>query len=238
MNFIKTIQNVQNFEVNNYVNLNNNNVNKSDKGEENMKCDLNIETIVNIEKLVINNNLEQPIKKTEIIVDVPIYGKEKIINNVKARLLVDKDDYYKYDLMNKTIYYNHNCGYAQIWWDNKIQYLHRLIMNDMKPELINDPNLTVDHIDRNKLNNTRVNLRLANRSQQCGNRKENSNKKYQVGKGVSYNAKTGKWVCSCSRKDIGKKYNKSFNTIEEAKEAYEKVSKEYFGEFAHYGNGF
>src|SRR6187551_882360 len=49
--------------------------------------------------------------------------------------------------------------------NRKVVSLHRQIMN------VHDSNTLIDHIDGNGLNNTRANLRIANRSQNGCNRR-------------------------------------------------------------------
>ena len=62
-----------------------------------------------------------------------------------------------------------NTGYAVHWYSDsqtgkrKALYMHRFIMDA-------PPDLQVDHIDRDRLNNTRANLRFATRSQNQGNK--------------------------------------------------------------------
>jgi hypothetical protein len=58
-------------------------------------------------------------------------------------------------------------GYAITKIDGKEVRMHRFIMNETDPEVI------IDHKDRNRLNNTRKNLRKYNRVQNANNRSDN-----------------------------------------------------------------
>jgi len=86
-----------------------------------------------------------------------------------------------------------------------------------------------DHIDRDKLNNRRENLRTATTSQNHGNLKAFKNNKLGV-KGVSLH-KCGKYVAQIK---IGKDniYLGLFSTIEDAKKSYDEAAQLYFGEFS------
>ena len=76
-----------------------------------------------------------------------------------------------------------SSGYAVHYEDRRTIFMHRLIMNA-------PPHLQVDHINQNRLDNRRENLRFATRSQNQANkgRQVNNTSGY---KGVSFRA--GKW---------------------------------------------
>lgn len=89
----------------------------------------------------------------------------------------------------------------------------------------------VDHKDGNPLNNTRDNLRLANKALNMQNRVKykNSTSGY---KGVS--CRNGKWVTRIQAD--GKRLNLgAFDTPEEAHAAYCEAARKYHGEFANFG---
>lgn len=102
-------------------------------------------------------------------------------------------------------------------------YLHRLIMNT--PE-----GFDTDHINHDKLDNRKENLRIVSRSQ------NNMNQRPQIGrtskyKGVHWNKRGGNWKSEI--KMNGKsKWSRVFKTEQEAVIAYNKAAKELFGEFA------
>ena len=89
--------------------------------------------------------------------------------------------------------------------------------------------LEVDHIDRNPLNNSVENLRLATGQQNCRNQDKRTTNKSGV-KGVHFNRQTGRFRASIMvnwRKfNLGEYY-----TLEEAAAARKAAEIKYFGEF-------
>ncbi len=90
--------------------------------------------------------------------------------------------------------------------------------------------LLVDHIDFNKLNNCKANLRFVTKAQNnryVGKRKNNTSGY----KGVRWCKKGKRWrseiTVNWEHKWLG-----YFDTVEEAATAYNEAAKEYFGEFA------
>ena len=96
------------------------------------------------------------------------------------------------------------------------EFLHNAIM---KPPL----GLTVDHIDGNKLNNQRSNLRICSHAQNSRNRKRGKNNTSGY-KGVSLHKKTGKWSAQIQ---LG-----LHNSKEEAAKAFDIAARQLFGEYA------
>lgn len=112
---------------------------------------------------------------------------------------------------------------------SKTKLLHRLIMEA-------PPHLEVDHINGDRRDNRRSNLRLCNRQGNACNRGANkTGRVYEHSfKGISRssNKKLNKrWR---ARVGIGGKayYSKYFFTSEEAAHAYDKLAKKHHGEFA------
>lgn len=64
--------------------------------------------------------------------------------------------------------------------------LHRLILD------VSDPEIKVDHIDRDPLNNRRVNLRICTHAENCQNRPSNPNTRSSH-RGVSWHSATNSW---------------------------------------------
>jgi hypothetical protein len=107
-------------------------------------------------------------------------------------------------------------GYAVATIDSKQVSMHRLLLG------VTDPKVHVDHINQNRADNRRSNLRLCNQSQNQANRKV---KGFTITKHGKYRV----LVCKHRiRKHIG-----YFDTQKEAEEAYKKAKIELFGEFAH-----
>lgn len=111
--------------------------------------------------------------------------------------------------------------------DKPIISMHRLIMN-----CIDSKNILVDHKNHNGLDNTRGNLRLATKAQNCKNRRSARNSSSQY-LGVSLNKKTGYYTAQIC---LGNKKVKSlgwrFVNEEDAAKAYNEAAKIVHGEFA------
>ncbi len=99
--------------------------------------------------------------------------------------------------------------------------LHRLLIN---PET----GLVTDHINGDRLDNKRNNLRMCSSSANNQNRPNNNKNGYR---GITWNKRRKKWVAQISidNKNKGLGY---FITKEEAAEAYNAVASKLHGEFA------
>jgi len=140
-------------------------------------------------------------------------------NKGKYQTLVDDKDY---DRLNKFRWSITNNGYAI----RRSKYGYFL----MHREIIEIPNgYEADHINGNKLDNRKQNLRIATRSQNNANQRINS---YNTSgyKGVSWNKTLKLWMAYI--KVDGKRYVKWAKNKEKAAEKYNQMAKEYFGEFA------
>lgn len=104
----------------------------------------------------------------------------------------------------------------------KKESLHRLIMGAGTGDV-------VDHIDGNPLNNCRSNLRLCMNSQNLKNRKLNKNNKSGF-KGVVKSSFGNKWRARITS-DGARIALGSFDTAEEANEAYVRAAKILHGDF-------
>lgn len=100
-------------------------------------------------------------------------------------------------------------------------FMHQSIMGARKE-------LTVDHINGDKLNNTRENLRFATQSQNSVNRVVVNPSGYR---GVQFDKVTKKWKAKIT-KDYKQYALGSYETKEEAAKAYDKSAIELYGEFA------
>lgn len=128
--------------------------------------------------------------------------------------LIDNEDYIR---LKHITWYLSVRGY--VMRSNKFKefplYLHQNIIQVPK-------GMHTDHINGDKLDNRRANLRMATASQNGANSKSD---------GVSLRKDTGKWRSriTINRKEISLG---NFDTREEAIEAHNIASKKYFGEFA------
>lgn len=111
-------------------------------------------------------------------------------------------------------------------------YLHRLIVhNDLIKQCQAEQ---VDHIDRDRLNNRRNNLRICTAIQNAANRSAKEGKRF---KGVFHRKylKTRPFVSYVDSKSRGnrkRQYLGYYDTAEEAARAYDCAAKEIWGEFA------
>lgn len=138
--------------------------------------------------------------------------------------LVDDDDF---QFLNQWNWFIGNDGYAKRSQHNlytsKTICMHRLIMNASRCDI-------VDHIDMNRLNNQKSNLRLCNRKQNAANSliPRNNSSGY---KGVYWHKTNKKWHAQIkvNYKTI---FLGCFNTKEEAALAYNNGALKHQGEFA------
>ena len=106
--------------------------------------------------------------------------------------------------------------------------MHRLIAAAFLP--IDTPNLQIDHIDGDGINNTRDNLRLATGSQNLGNTRISKHNRSGY-KGVSWNIRRSKWRAYIL--GDGKQRSLGYYTDRiEAAKAYDNAARELHGEFA------
>jgi hypothetical protein len=140
--------------------------------------------------------------------------------------LVDDADF---DLLNKHKWFYHHHGYAMRRNGKKMCFMHRVIMDTPK-------GMYTDHIDHDKLNNQRCNLRICTLSENNRNakKKKNGTSKYM---GVCLvKAATNLYYYRTTIAVNGKSITKSFPSTPEgemqAALCYNKMAKKYFGEFA------
>lgn len=122
----------------------------------------------------------------------------------------------------KTIYVRRGSGSK----GHKITFMHRLIMG------VTDPNILVDHKNRNGLDNRRCNLRIATKSQNAYNKTKQKNNTSGF-KGVTKSTQHGNlrflariWV------DGKMLHLGTFMVAIEAAKCYNKAAIKFHGEFA------
>ncbi len=138
-------------------------------------------------------------------------------------VIVDRDDE---DRLSRHVWHRDTNGYARAMlkidgrW--KLVRMHRLLTQA-------PPDLYVDHIDCNRLNNTRANLRLCTPQQSVANiAKYRGQSRF---KGVHWHKGAGKWMSQI--KVAGRHvYLGLFENEEIAAAAYERAAKSVHGEFA------
>lgn len=154
------------------------------------------------------------------MIEVPLtQGKIALIDDIDGDLL---DFKWRVKIFNRNSYAIRDAG-------KKVIFMHRIILQRILERELDIREFT-DHVDCDGLNNTRSNLRIADRNQNTWNtRKRITN--ISGFKGVSWNNKRKKWTAQISvfSKD---KHIGYFDDPEEAYEAYCNAAIEYFGEFA------
>ena len=140
---------------------------------------------------------------------------EMMLKNNKI-VKFDKEDF---NLINKYFWNTTNTNYVYTRYMGKWIYMHRLIM---QKELNNKPQLDIDHINHNTLDNRKCNLRLATKSQNSMNRKS---------KGYYYDKRCNKYIVRIKFNNktilIGR-----FENEKDAIKARKEAEKKYYGEFA------
>jgi hypothetical protein len=134
--------------------------------------------------------------------------------------LIDDVDF---DLVSKYRWYKNKVGYA-VNDTHTRKSLHRLLMSF--------PKSGVDHINKNKLDNRRSNLRVCNQSQNTANSAKRTTNTSGF-KGISFEKRNPnmKWVVNLT-KNYKHIYGGAFRTKHEAAKRYSELAKELFGEFA------
>lgn len=153
-------------------------------------------------------------------------AKELTLSKGKATALVDDEDFAM--LCHRTWTYS-PLGYAYTRTTSNYKstcfYLHRVIMGAKKGEI-------VDHINGDKLDNRRANLRVGTQRQNLANTGMSKNNTSGY-KGVI--RQKNKWVAQIYYRLNGKRNNIHLGTYETAKEAalaYDKKAIELHGNFA------
>lgn len=147
----------------------------------------------------------------------------------KIPLGIDAKDGYtivdaNYSNLDEHKWFKSDSGYAKARIDKKIVLIHRLILGITKETEY------ADHINGDRLDNRRSNLRIVTHRQNMMNVRPRSANGY---KGVSHSPSTkNKWraYINPNRKQINLGY---YATPEEAAKAYDEAAIKYFGEYAY-----
>lgn len=141
-------------------------------------------------------------------------------------ILVDDEDF---EWLNQWRWWVDNRGYARRTYKDPetkkvvLVQMHRLILG------INATEVQGDHINGNKLDNRRANLRPCHISENVRNRKMHKGKRFGL-KGV-YKGKRGRFYSSIFHNGV-KRHLGSFDTAEDAAEFYQLASDMLHGEFS------
>lgn len=135
--------------------------------------------------------------------------------NVKAKALIDLDDVERVS--------KHKWRFGNgIYVDNpKVGFLHKFIANS---------SIEQDHINRNKLDNRKDNLRPCEHVQNCQNRDKPSNNTSGA-KGVCFKTRTKKFDAYITLNGKNKHLG-CFVDLISAAESYNEMAVKHFGEFA------
>lgn len=135
--------------------------------------------------------------------------------------IVDDEDF---EELNKYKWYFYH-GYAArtLWPSRKNIYMHRNI-------IYVDSGMEIDHKNGNKLDNRRLNLRIATHSQNSKNQRIPKNNTSGF-KGVTLNKRDGNWT-SQIKVDGKHIFLGNYVLAEDAALAYDKAACKYFGKFA------
>ena len=141
-------------------------------------------------------------------------------------VLFDDEDF---ELVNAYHWHVDNAGYARtnIWSGGRksaAPRMHRLILGDV------DSKLHIDHINGNKLDNRKSNLRICTASENARNRGKQRNNTSGY-KGVCYDKARQKWKAEIKANGVRRMLGR-FNTAEDAHQAYVNAAKELHGDFA------
>lgn len=156
-------------------------------------------------------------------------------NKIPYFAIVDDEDFErvnkcKWQLMTAGTITKSYYAIRMIWTNGirKSIYLHREVMGAEKGQ-------SIDHIDRNGLNNQKSNLRFATLSQNQWNRKGWGTKTSSKYKGVYWHKKQKMWFIKIGIKKDGKNkviYLGRSKDEKEASKIYNEAVIKYFGKYA------
>ena len=139
-------------------------------------------------------------------------------SNDNEKFYFDLEDYEK---IKNYCWSTNIYGYMCSKCDDEHILMHRIIMDE------NNPNIEVDHFNRDRKDNRKKNLRLLTREHNNWNKGLQVNNESGV-TGVRFNKEAQKWVAYIMRKHLG-----TFNSFDDAVKARKKAEQKYFGEYSY-----
>lgn len=170
--------------------------------------------------------MTQPIINVNINIAAPIEDPNTVRVPFTCRgeikyFLVDREDF---DRVNEHKWYLNIHGYMRLRGGGGV--LHRYVLD------ITDPKIEVDHVNGDKLDNRKSNLRVVTHVQNCQNTKKSATNKSGF-KGVSFHKALNEWRADI-RVDGKTKYLGCYSTPEVAARAYDEAARIHFGEYGRY----
>lgn len=147
-------------------------------------------------------------------------------NDYKDCWYFDAEDY---DKLYKYYWHTNGKDYAMAKEKNNLNniYMHRILMN------CDDPNIEIDHINHNRHDNRKSNLRKLSPSENQHTKGKNKNNSTGY-TGVSYCKRDKVYISQICKN--GNTYRKTFSTLEEALKWRINKSLELYGEKSPYNN--
>lgn len=138
-------------------------------------------------------------------------------------VLVDDDDY---PWLAEYSWYVHHYAMTvfRVSGRPKFGLLHRIIMNAPS-------GLEVDHIDGNRLNNQKSNLRLCTHAENQKNRTNANKNNHSGAKGVYFDSRRGAWYAQVNINGKEKTVASGLKTIRDAVDVRNRIAMEFHGEF-------
>lgn len=140
------------------------------------------------------------------------------ITSQQKEFKVSKEDY---NLVCKYTWHINKLGYVVTNIKGKKMTMHRLLLNPSSDE-------RCDHVNRDRSDNRRINIRIATSSENNINKMKSGGHHSSKYKGVYWDKQLSKY-----RVRIGKKHIGLFSDEIEAAKAYNKVAKLTYGSFAY-----
>lgn len=150
----------------------------------------------------------------------------KLIRLTKGQFaIVDDKDFEWLSEITWSLSYANGNYYAKGWDSGKHVQMHRKIFG------LTNPNIQIDHKNRNPLDNRRENLRIATRSQNMANKRPSKKGSSQY-RGVQWCKDSKKWRVDIVKNKV-RKYLGKFESETDAAVAYNMAAIEIHGEFAY-----